>query len=223
MPVAAVNRLERREAALDQQLQLAPRRFAAAGKRNLECPPTTMRAPSSAARRASRFMFSNPAAIMTAVSRGRLCRRRIRAALEHGERRVEPWTPIAQHGIERLRVGAVEIQCAKIRYRPSRRASLSSSTACRYCSRSRARQQARAERGDVLDAVKPGEQRLACVEDLEMRRARDVMRVADLDHGPRACQRQPEVDFQRGRAPSTLRSARRRASSASRATTASLG
>ena len=53
----------------------------------------------------------------------------------------------------------------------------------------------------MLDPVKAGEQRLAGVENLEMGGARDVVRVAHLDHRLRAGQRQPEVDLERGRAP----------------------
>ena len=52
----------------------------------------------------------------------------------------------------------------------------------------------------MLDAVEPRRDQLARVEQLEVRRARECVRVADLDHGLRARQRQPEVDFQRRRA-----------------------
>ena len=52
----------------------------------------------------------------------------------------------------------------------------------------------------MLDPMKPRRDQLACVEQLEMRRAGNVMRVADLDDGLRAREREPEVDLQRGRA-----------------------
>ena len=52
----------------------------------------------------------------------------------------------------------------------------------------------------MLDAVKAGQKRLPRIEDLQMRRAGDVMRVADVDDGARARQRQAKVDLQRGRA-----------------------
>ena len=55
-------------------------------------------------------MFSNPAAIISAVSLVVFGGGLIGAAFEDGERRVEPWAAIAQHGVERLRLGAVEIQ-----------------------------------------------------------------------------------------------------------------
>ncbi len=48
--------------------------------------------------------------------------------------------------------------------------------------------------------MEPRRDQLACVEQLEMRGAGNVMRVADLDDGLCARQREPEVDLQRRRA-----------------------
>ena len=122
------------------------------------------------------------------------------AALEDRKRGIEPRLVRAQHGVERLRLGSVEIG---VREQPciDRRVG-------RRCRAARpvgtlppaSRHDAGAERGDVLDALEPRRDQLACVEQLEMRRAGNVMRVADLDDGLRARERQPEVDLQRRRA-----------------------
>ena len=60
------------------------------------------------------------------------------------------------------------------------------------------RQQAGAERGDVLDAVQAVVEQHACLEQLEVRGRDHVALAAHVDHRLRAAERQAEVDLDRG-------------------------
>ena len=134
-----------------------------------------------AARRASRFIFSNPASIMTAVSRG---------VFAGGHRRGARTRPASRRataggrGARRrgLRVGAIEIHLREDPVSALATGIVVEEDGLPVSLAFPPRKQTRAERSDMLDAVKPGKQRFTGVEDLEMRRARDVMGVADLDH-----------------------------------------
>ena len=83
-----------------------------------------------------------------------------------------------------------------MRYRPSRRASLSARTAD-YSPLPRPDVQGDPQRGDVLDALQAGLNQLAGIENLEVRGAWNLSRLAHVDDRLRAGKRQAKVDLQR--------------------------
>ena len=167
----------------------------------LECPPTTMRAPSSAARRASRFMFANPAAIIAAVSAWRLCGRRIGAALEHGQRR-DRATDADRAARRRAPARPGHRDSAARTSRTGRRGArrCRASTACRYFSRSRGGSRLGPERGDCSMPCSPASSasRASRISRCAVHGMWCALQTSITAFGAR--QRQPEVDFQRGRA-----------------------
>src|SRR2546426_8175042 len=189
------DRLDRRETTLHQQLQFAPGRLPSSGKRH----------DGVAAHDDSRALLGRPARELFHLREtGREHRRHIRrlaivAAFEDRQGGIEKRLSFAKDSVKCLCLRPVEVgSCEQaITSVAPRVVALEYGLSIRFCLNSG--NQTDAERRHVLDAMQSGRDELARVEQLQMCRTRNAVRFAHINHGLRACKREPEVDFQRGR------------------------
>ena len=154
-----------------------------------------MRAPASAARRRGFDHLAEPLGSHLHHRRLGLVVRYAGAPLEHGQRRVEERPAPADDRPERACVRPVQVDTSESAVPPIAARGVVGEDGLAVLLAFHLRQQAGAERSDVLDAGQAVVEERACLEQLEVRGRDHVSITAHVDHSFRAAERQAVVDL----------------------------
>ena len=162
------------EAALDEQLQLAPGRLAATREWHAGMPSDDDAGSFLCDASGQLLHFQKAGDHHRKDIRVDACGTAIGSTLEHRERGIYPRFPLAQNGVERACLRAIEIRRGKDPVASFAPRVVVAQDGLAIGFAVAPGQHADTERRDVLDAVQPGRYQLASIQKLEMRRAGDL-------------------------------------------------